>query len=91
MARTISIPLTDALEAQIRAEAAARGSRSLDECALDLLKEALSLPARMPTDPGELEAELRKGLQGPHRAPTQEDWARKKADLAARHTRSKAG
>jgi len=91
MARAVTIQLTDVLESQIRAEAAARGFRTLDECALALLREALLMPLRMPTDPAELEAELLKGLEGEAEFLSPEDWAKMKSDLIERHRRSKAG
>ena len=91
MARTITISVPDSLEALIQAQAAARGSRTLDECALAILAEALATPPVIPADARALETELRKGLNGDGRVPTADDWARKKADLAHRHPRSKAG
>jgi hypothetical protein len=91
MEREITLHLSELLEARIRKEAAARGFRSLDECALALLREALLKPPQMPSDPDELEAELLKGLEGEPEFLTEEDWARMKADLIARHQRSKAG
>jgi hypothetical protein len=91
MARKITIPLSDALEAQVQAEAAARGGQSLDECVLALLTEALVGPRRVPGDNRALEAELRKGLDGPGRTPTARDWNRKKDDLNSRHQRNQAG
>lgn len=91
MARSVTIPLNDALEALIAAQATARGSRSLDEAALAILTEALARPAQVPADAAAFEAEMLKGLIGPGRAMSAADWERKKADLAARHNRSKAG
>ena len=91
MARKLTIPLSDSLEALIKAQAEARGSRSLDEAALAILTEALARPPQLPADPAEFEAELLKGLAGPGRTMTPADWEKKKADLAARHNRSKAG
>jgi len=91
MARTITLSVPDSLEALIKAQAQARGSRTIDECALAILAEALATPPVVPADRHALEAELRKGLTGDARAPSADDWNRKKADLVARHPQSKAG
>jgi hypothetical protein len=85
MARTICIPLTSTLEARLKTQADARGSRTLDEAALAILTEALARPPQIPDDPRALDAELLKGLAGPRRTMTAADWDRKKGDLAARH------
>lgn len=90
MARKVTIPLSDALEARVQAQANARGT-SLDECILSILTEALSDIPKVPEDREQLAAELRKGLASPAKQLSDDDWANKEASLIARHTRSRAG
>lgn len=93
MGRTLSLAISDRLETLIKDHARARGYANLDECVLALIDEALSsanLP-RIPSTPQELVAELRKGLSGEGRTPSQQDWEQKKSELTARQRRSKAG
>lgn len=91
MARKVTIPLSDDLEAKITAQAKARGTGSLDECVIAILNEALSAPPMLPASRDALAKELLHGLDGPDRTPSAEDWQRKKDELIARHGRSKAG
>ena len=91
MARKLTIPLSDALEAKLTEQAQARGTGSIDECVIAILNEALTGPPVLPADRESLERELLKGMDGSEHSPTPEDWQRKKDELIARHRRSKAG
>jgi hypothetical protein len=91
MERKLTLHLSELLESRIRKEAAARGFRSLDECALAVLREALLKPPQMPSDPDELEAELLKGFEGEGREIPSEEWQRKADEILERYRRSKAG
>ena len=93
MGRSLTLSISDRLEALLKARASARGHATLDECVLALLDEALGaarLP-QVPPTPGELVAELSRGLAGTGRAPTRSEWDQKKQDLSDKHRRSKAG
>lgn len=90
MARKLTITLPDELEAKIEAEAKARGT-SVDAWALSVLSDAVLDVPRVPETQEDLEKELLKGLEGPGIPFTREELERRKAQLTARHTRSKAG
>lgn len=93
MGRTLNLPISDQLEALIKAHAKAHGYASLDECVLALLDTALTTPAlpQLPATPRELVDELRKGLAGDGRTPSREEWEQKKSSFSDQQRRSKAG
>jgi hypothetical protein len=91
MARKITISLSDALEARLQAEAEARGSQTLEDCAAAILDEDLEELQRLRMHDEAFKSELRKGIPGPGQPWTEADRERDKQALIARHSRSKAG
>lgn len=90
MARTITITVSEGLEALLREAARARGI-SLEQAAATMLLERLEGVPTMPTDPDELRRALDLGMEGGDVVMTREDWDRKARELGERHRRSKAG
>jgi hypothetical protein len=89
MARKITLVLSDELEAKIKAEAEVAG-QSVEDCVMLILMDAVEVAPPILSDE-RLKDELRKGLASPMSDWTEADKERAKADLLARHLRSKAG
>lgn len=93
MTRSITIELSDELEAWIEQKRRARGLVLLEEAIEDVLEGAMlwERVPKVPDDPNELEAMLLKSLEGEPREITPEEWQRKIEAITGRHAEKERG